>query len=218
MKVHEIFYSIQGEGLNVGQPMVFIRLQGCSMGCAFCDTAHSTYKHEDKGMNLSVDQVMNQVKKYPTRWVCITGGEPTEQHLSYLVDELHKDNHRVALETNGSIIETIVMSTMDDDHKERGMVAILQPLSSLFDWISVSPKRHIARVCQAWGMYANEFKFVIRNHLELETVKDLGTLGKTVFLQPVDNDKNVSRDIHRFILDNPRFRLGQQLHKTLEIA
>ena len=49
MKVNEIFYSLQGEGLNTGTPAVFVRLSGCNLQCPFCDTEHAEGKEMTEG-------------------------------------------------------------------------------------------------------------------------------------------------------------------------
>ena len=106
-RVNEIFYSLQGEGVYAGVPMVFIRLQGCSpstKGCRYCDTR---YAFDAKGgTEMSVKDVVDKVIDFcPYRqgWVCITGGEPLAQEpeLHELVKALRENGMRVEIETNG---------------------------------------------------------------------------------------------------------------------
>ncbi len=100
LNINEIFYSLQGEAREVGLPTVFIRLTGCPLRCTYCDTEYAF-----KGNNLlTIDEILNQVKQYNTRYVCITGGEPLAQiNCHVLLDALVKDNYQVSLETSGSI-------------------------------------------------------------------------------------------------------------------
>jgi len=110
MKVNEIFYSIQGEGILQGVPMVFVRLQGCNFKqpCKWCDTQYS-FSDKIAVENLPPEEVKNRVIKllpYPGSWVCITGGEPLNQEeelwsLCKLLVE--KELYRVEVETNGSV-------------------------------------------------------------------------------------------------------------------
>lgn len=107
MRLNEIFYSIQGEGVSQGLPMVFIRLQGCNLlpGCSFCDTLYAQDPKE--GKEMSVDSVVEQVSKlspYYKSWVCITGGEPLWQkdELEALVRKLKEGGYLLTIETNGS--------------------------------------------------------------------------------------------------------------------
>lgn len=101
MNVNEIFLSIDGEvnGFDgQGQPTVFVRLQGCSAGCDYCDTPNA--RDPEKGVKMNVGEVAGFIKKIGTRKVTITGGEPLEQpdELYNLLCELPFD---VTIETNG---------------------------------------------------------------------------------------------------------------------
>lgn len=110
VKVAEIFYSIQGEGVHAGIPTTFIRLQGCNLlppRCSWCDTAYA--QDGSKGTEVDVEDVLAQCIKLESRtykhWVCVTGGEPLFQPeaLHELVKGLKRYGFRVEIETNGSI-------------------------------------------------------------------------------------------------------------------
>lgn len=73
MRVNEIFYSLQGEGFHAGTPAVFVRFSGCNLKCSFCDTLHDRFK------DMSEEDIMQEVAKYPASHVVITGGEPVLQ-------------------------------------------------------------------------------------------------------------------------------------------
>ena len=98
-KVNEIFGSFQGEGLNLGKPCTFIRLQGCNLSCTFCDE----HKKQDY-MLMDLVSIVENVNKLKNKLVVITGGEPT-LHLSliYLIKDLLDAEYLVQLETNGSM-------------------------------------------------------------------------------------------------------------------
>ena len=106
MRINEIFYSIQGEGKYAGYPMVFVRLQGCSMKppCSWCDT---TYAYDPKGgLDMSVEAVYREVERLvsPNKcMVCITGGESLMQvkDCGALVQKLNGGGFSVEIETNG---------------------------------------------------------------------------------------------------------------------
>jgi len=106
MRVNEIFYSIQGEGKYAGYPMVFVRLQGCSMKppCSWCDTP---YAYDPKGgLDMSVEAVYQEVERLVSPYkciACITGGEPLMQVTSCgaLVRRLNQGGFMVEIETNG---------------------------------------------------------------------------------------------------------------------
>ncbi|MBF0224653.1 MAG: radical SAM protein [Desulfobacterales bacterium] len=99
LKVNEIFLSIQGEGLSAGLPCIFIRLTGCNLRCSYCDT---TYAYEE-GSDMSISDIISDIRKYPAGVVNITGGEPLFQDNTLkLIDALVKLNYDVILETNGA--------------------------------------------------------------------------------------------------------------------
>ncbi len=101
MKINEIFYSIQGESLYAGLPCVFIRLTGCNLRCAYCDTR---YAYAD-GTDMTIPHILRQVEGYPAAAIVeITGGEPLLQdETPALVDRLLDQGRTVLMETNGSL-------------------------------------------------------------------------------------------------------------------
>jgi 7-carboxy-7-deazaguanine synthase len=100
MRITEIFFSIQGESSHVGKPCVFVRLTGCSLRCVWCDTKYSYAG----GREMTGDDVLNEVEKYPAKLVEITGGEPLEQEAVYpLMETLLARRYTVMLETGGHV-------------------------------------------------------------------------------------------------------------------
>ena len=100
LTVNEIFHSIQGESSHAGRPCVFVRLTGCNLRCAWCDTP---YAFED-GRKLSIDEVVRAVDAYDCPLVEITGGEPLLQPDVYgLMERLLAAGKTVLLETGGHI-------------------------------------------------------------------------------------------------------------------
>ncbi|MCH8976585.1 MAG: radical SAM protein, partial [Proteobacteria bacterium] len=75
LKINEIFFSIQGETSRAGLPTIFIRLTGCPLRCAYCDTEYAF--HEGEQMTLA--EIMELISTYKTRHVTVTGGEPLAQ-------------------------------------------------------------------------------------------------------------------------------------------
>jgi 7-carboxy-7-deazaguanine synthase len=99
MKINEIFFSLQGEGLFVGIPTVFIRTTGCNLRCSYCDT---TYAYSS-GTKMSINEIFTYIEKYPSKIVCLTGGEPLAQRdIGTLIQSLLKKHFFICLETNGS--------------------------------------------------------------------------------------------------------------------
>ncbi|MDI6641058.1 MAG: radical SAM protein [Elusimicrobiota bacterium] len=100
MKINEIFYSIQGEGPLIGMPTTFIRTTGCNLRCLWCDTKYAY----ESGKEMSVEEILKEVRKFPTKFVCITGGEPLIQpEIKFLIGRLLKSGYSISIETNGSV-------------------------------------------------------------------------------------------------------------------
>ncbi len=114
LKVNEIYHSIQGESSKSGLPCVFVRLTYCNLRCAYCDTEYAFYEGEDK----SIEEIINEVKKYNCKLVEVTGGEPLVQKESLeLMKKLCDEGFDVMLETGGSLpikdIDERVLIIMD---------------------------------------------------------------------------------------------------------
>lgn len=107
MKVSEVFYSIQGEGINAGKPAVFLRLANCNLKCTWCDTKYSwdwsLYDRKKEITEIPVGELYTKLAEYDCNHLVITGGEPLLQQ-SKLNDLLHLWDGYVEIETNGTII------------------------------------------------------------------------------------------------------------------
>ncbi|HYD33710.1 MAG TPA: 7-carboxy-7-deazaguanine synthase QueE [Methylophilaceae bacterium] len=100
LRIHEIFYSLQGESSRIGLPTVFVRLTGCPLRCVYCDTAYAF--HGGKSMELA--DIMAEVAQHGARYVTVTGGEPLAQkECLTLLHELCNAGYDVSLETGGAM-------------------------------------------------------------------------------------------------------------------
>ncbi|MCX7929245.1 MAG: 7-carboxy-7-deazaguanine synthase QueE [Chlorobi bacterium] len=99
----EIFHSIQGEGTRAGMPCVFVRVQGCSLRCAWCDTPYALDRRTPD-LALTAAEILDRVATYGSQFVELTGGEPLEQLGTFrLVQWLCDHGYTVAIETGGHI-------------------------------------------------------------------------------------------------------------------
>ena len=204
--VHEIFYSLQGEGAQSGRAAVFCRFSGCnsedSMGsaCDFCDTVFADTDGQNGGIFDSHVALASRIESlWPSdpgsdpasRFVVFTGGEPLMQLDSELIRAMQSRGFEVAIETNGTI---------------RAPAEV--------DWICVSPKVG-APLVQDFG---NEIKLVVpQEGQNLADYEDL--VFDHFYLQPMDGperDGNTARAV-QMCLDNPRWKLSLQIHKILQI-
>ncbi len=100
LTVNEVFFSIQGEGTRAGRPSVFLRLTGCPLRCRWCDTAYAFHE----GQRRSEDEVVAQLDAFPSRLVCLTGGEPLAQPAAFpFVTRLLDAGWEVVIETSGHV-------------------------------------------------------------------------------------------------------------------
>src|SRR6185295_2947554 len=74
MKISEIFYSIQGEGILAGVPSVFLRTSGCNLRCTWCDTPYTSWNPE--GSEMSLEAIWEAASLHAARHAVVTGGEP----------------------------------------------------------------------------------------------------------------------------------------------
>jgi 7-carboxy-7-deazaguanine synthase len=124
MKISEIFYSLQGEGVLMGTPTTFVRTVGCNLDCEWCDTKYA----RQGGEEMTVDEVFDAVEQKGVPFVSLTGGEPLLQEDIYrLMTTLTDSEYHVTIETNGSLpLEAIpnseeIMISMDVKCPSSGM-------------------------------------------------------------------------------------------------
>ncbi len=100
LRISEIFFSLQGETSRVGLPTVFVRLTGCPLRCGYCDTSYAF----SGGEMLSIATILNQVARFNTHYVTVTGGEPLAQKACLvLLTALCDGGYSVSLETSGAL-------------------------------------------------------------------------------------------------------------------
>jgi 7-carboxy-7-deazaguanine synthase len=100
LRIAEIFHSLQGEARDVGWPTVFVRLTGCPLRCVWCDTAYAFHGGEWR----EIASIVDEVKAYGARHVCVTGGEPLAQKRCLdLLTQLCDAGFNVSLETSGAL-------------------------------------------------------------------------------------------------------------------
>lgn len=208
LKINEIFYSIQGEGLQAGTPAIFVRFAGCNLNCDFCDTDHSVKEHK-KVAELLADVLCLSLEHH-CKHVVFTGGEPALQLTAKLIDSLVHMGFKLSLETNGT-----VPFNFDP---------------CMLDYICVSPKLNTTiMLLRNPDLVINELRVLVDGDLPLF---DVGTTRKVckieqITLSPVfvdtdhtasyDNEqtkKNIRRAV-QLCMENPVYRLSVQIHKLL---
>ncbi len=102
MRISEIFYSVQGEGSLTGVPSVFVRTSGCNLRCTWCDTPYASWSPE--GPDMSLDSILAEVMRHPTRYVVVTGGEPmVARQIHTFLHQLSEAGKHITVETAGTV-------------------------------------------------------------------------------------------------------------------
>jgi 7-carboxy-7-deazaguanine synthase len=208
-KIKEVFYSIQGEGSKVGQPVVFCRFSGCNLWsgraedranavCKFCDTDFWGTNGMGGGNYNSADDVVTAVEAEwasdqgsENRWVVCTGGEPLLQLDEKLIEEFHARRFKVAVETNGTLLPPHGIDHVCVSPKASTTLRITcgHELKLVFPQPGAEPERY--------------------EHLDFQHF----------FIQPMDDfqkDQNTSLAVS-YCLKNPKWRLSLQIHKYIGI-
>ena len=203
LKVFEIFYSLQGESSRVGLPTIFIRLSGCPMRCHYCDTAYAF----QGGSMMGMDDIMSSIKKYDTRYVTVTGGEPLAQkEVLNLLKTLADSDYEVSLETGGGL------SIKEVDPRVKIILDIKTPESG------EEKKNHWENLEVINSK--DEIKFVICSRGDYEWAKQILdqyqlTEKCEILFSPVYQKLNAT-DLGNWILkDQLHVRMQIQLHKLL---
>jgi organic radical activating enzyme len=201
LRISEVFWSAQGEGLASGAPAVFLRLAGCSLRCPYCDTRRAWTRGRPLSVEAALAAVAGLMAAQPRSRLVLTGGEPLEQDLGELADACRRRRWFTALETSGLHFQDL-------------------PL----DWWTVSPKDIAAyRVHPRLWERVGELKLLVTPALELAVVKRLRRrTAAPIFLQPQRRDRQRYRRAFTFFRECsqagiPDVRLGAQLHAVFRI-
>jgi 7-carboxy-7-deazaguanine synthase len=203
LKIHEIFYSIQGESSRIGLPTAFVRLTGCPMRCVYCDTAYAF----SGGSNIEVSDIVAKVAEFGTKYVTVTGGEPLAQKDCHVLLKTLCDNgYSVSLETGGAIDTTPV------DLRVSVILDVKTPGSGEVENNVWSNLNHLKP--------SDEVKFVLCSRADYEWAKEI--LNKhnitdkfPVLFSPVYSQVNPTELAEWVLADKLPVRMQVQLHKIL---
>ena len=196
LQVNEIFYSLQGEGVQTGVPALFVRLAGCNLRCPYCDTQFNS------AQPYSLTQLRNALADYPARHIIWTGGEPALQLTQDIIDFFKAAGYRQSIETNGT-----------------------RPLPRGIDWITVSPKpealphlrENFPQGVQEirWPQEANgplPPPFEALPKAQYYCISPINPPGSTTYPHPQALYKCL-----QFVQAHPQWRLSLQVHKLIGI-
>ena len=203
LKINEIYYSIQGESSYMGVPCIFIRLTYCNLRCTYCD---SEYTFHD-GNDMTINEIINEIKKYQCNLVEVTGGEPLFQKGCIdLLQKLIDFKYNVLLETSGSL------SIKDVPKKVINIIDFKCPSSNM------KKKNHWENI--QFIKPQDEIKFVIGNKEDYEWAKEkiqqYNLTNKCTVLMSPTYKEIKPKTITKWILnDNLDVKFQIQLHKEI---
>ncbi len=191
----EEFYTIQGEGHNMGSAAYFIRIGGCDVGCHWCDTKPSW--DATHFPPTSADKIAERASAFPAKTVVVTGGEPSLYPLDYFTAKMKSLGIRTMVETSGA-----------------------HPLTGDWDWICLSPKK-FSPPRKAIYNNAHELKVVIEKEADLEWAEQNAELVNPKCLLYLQPEWSVSEKIMPlltdYVMQHPQWRISLQSHKYMHI-
>lgn len=212
MRINEVFKSIQGEGLFIGVPTLFIRTAGCDLRCRWCDTPYALL--DSQGTSWTLDEIMAEVAKAGIRNICLTGGDPLKQMEDSieLIRKLTDEGCTVVLETSGAYD----VSRLPKSHKLVVSMDVKAPGSGmekrnlLSNIPFLTERDQVKFVVADRNDYNFAKEFLRQNPLKCEVIltpvggKDIGWLAEAVLAD--DLNARVLPQLHKYIWGDERGR------------
>jgi 7-carboxy-7-deazaguanine synthase len=217
VKISEIFYSIQGEGVLAGVPSVFVRTSGCNLRCTWCDTPYTSWKPE--GDDLPLGSILADVRRRWATHVVVTGGEPMiQQEIVRLTQQLKDFDLHITIETAGTVYQPVVCDLMSISPKLANSTPARREggrWAAQHDRLRYQPDV----LKQLMAEYQYQLKFVVSDPgdlTEIEVIlKETDADRSRVVLMPEGTDPGTLYERARWLVDickRERFRYGPRLH------
>ncbi len=217
MKIAEIFYSVQGEGMLAGVPSVFVRTSGCNLRCTWCDTPYTSWQPE--GEDRSLDSIAKEVDRYEASHVVITGGEPM---IAPRIEELTRRlTQHITVETAGTVDVAVRCDLMSISPKLGNSTPRDRDGGR---WADQHERlRYQPEVLKRlMGRYPYQLKFVVGQPGDLvevgAIVQEIGAAKERVLLMPEGVDPAVLAERGRWLVEickKEGFRFSPRLHIEL---
>ena len=217
MKISEIFHSIQGEGVLVGVPSVFVRTSGCNLRCTWCDTPYTSWQPE--GEERSLASIVDQVNSYGASHVVITGGEP--MIAPEIEDLTRRLEQHITIETAGTVDAHVRCDLMSISPKLANSTPYTRDNGRWADQherLRYQPEI-LRRLVQ---LYPYQLKFVVSEPADLKQVNsivsDIGASKSRVVLMAEGTDSQTLAERGRWLADLAKregYRMTPRLHIDL---
>ena len=216
MKIAELFYSIQGEGSLAGVPSVFVRTSGCNLRCAWCDTPYTSWTPE--GTELTLEQILDEVRAHPARHVVVTGGEPMiAPDIIALTERLRRAGYHITIETAGTVFAPVACDLMSISPKLSNSTPEGR-FAAQHERLRIQPDV----LLQLMERYEFQLKFVVEKPADMDEVRalvrDLGADSARVILMPEGTDRDRVRERGLWIAEACKaegYRYSPRLHVEL---
>lgn len=187
-KINDIFYSIQGEGFNIGKPAIFIRFSGCNLNCPFCDTNWKDYKeYTEEELIVEVEEIIKN-NNIEQPFIIFTGGEPTLQLKNPIFTQYY-----TAIESNG-----------------------LNPIPNWINWKVISPKTYTTEHYEEADEI--KMLLIKDNLDKIEEVYNKYKNKKIITIQALEIDNKFNYDeVINFVLKHTLARFTIQSHKIINV-
>lgn len=220
MKISEIFYSIQGEGILTGVPSVFVRTSGCNLRCQWCDTPYTSW--EPDGKYMSVDEIVQEVAQYPAQHVVVTGGEPMiAKGIVELTQRLANQGKHITIETAGTVSAPVACDLMSISPKLANSTPT-DPADA--NWAEQHEKTRYSPVTlrRLIQNYPYQLKFVVATPDDLEEVNkmvsEIHADRNHVLLMPEGTDDSLLRERSQWVAEickESGYRFTTRLHVNI---
>tara|TARA_B100001996_G_scaffold366776_1_gene337807 strand:- start:3834 stop:4478 length:645 start_codon:yes stop_codon:yes gene_type:complete len=205
IKINEIFFSIQGEGVQVGTPTTFVRLFGCSLRCTWCDSMYAVKGDDYK--EVLVEELISDIEKIKCKNICITGGEPLHQkeELVFLTNILLEKGYRILLETAGHIKPMDIFKNSN----------VLISMDCKCPGSGMDKKTNLSLLKELEAK--DQIKFVIKDLKDYEYAKNIvlkNSFKAEVIFQPVYGS-SLEDLVNMVLRDNLNIRVVPQVHKII---
>jgi 7-carboxy-7-deazaguanine synthase len=213
LKISEIFHSIQGEGMLLGTPSVFVRTSGCNLRCVWCDTPYTSWAPE--GDERSVDSIIDEVNRHGASHVVITGGEPM---IAPRIEELtERLTQHITIETAGTVEAQVRCDLLSISPKLANSTPTGR-FAEQHERLRYQPEV-LKRLTQ---LYPYQLKFVIADPGDLTEVRSIveqiGASKNRVVLMPEGVDAAVLAERGRWLAEIAKredYRFTPRLHIDL---